>query len=156
MWMHTCLHASLCPHAFNGHERTCIHMHTYMCTYLEGCGAAELASAVLEPPAGTASDALQRLVAAPAFDRPPGAAQVAMRRPAAAPAWRCPAGAADAAIRRPAAALGLTVAEQAAKKPRTFASSLQELQELKALKDSGVIDDDEFNRLKALPMSEIG
>ena len=44
--------------------------------YLEGCGAAELASAVPEPPAGAAPDAIQRLAAAPAFDRPPGAAQV--------------------------------------------------------------------------------
>ena len=119
------------------------------------CGAAELASAVPEPPAGAAPDALQRLAAAPAFDRPPGAAQVAMRRPVAAPALRRPAGAADAALRRPAAALGLTVAEPAAKKPRTFASSVQELQELKALYGSSLIDDNEFNRLKALLMSEI-
>ena len=126
-----------------------------MCTYLEGCGAAELASAAPEPPAGTASDALQRLAAAPAFDRPPGAARVAMRRPAAAPTLRRPAGAADAALLRPAAALGLTVAEPAAKKPKTFASSVQELQELKALKDNGVIDDHEFNRLQALLRSEI-
>ena len=78
-----------------------------------------------------------------------------MRRPAAAPALRRPAGAADAALRRPDAALGLTVAEPAAKKPWTFASSVQELQELNALKDSGVIDDNEFNRLKAVLMSEI-
>ena len=49
-----------------------------------------------------------------------------------------------AALRRPAVALGLTVAEPAAQKPRTFDSSVQELQELKALKDSGVIDDNEF------------
>ena len=49
----------------------------------------------------------------------------------------------------------MTVAEPAANKPRTFASSVQELQELKALKDIGVIDDNEFNRLKALLMSEI-
>ena len=111
-------------------------------------------SAVPEPPAGAAPDAL-RLAAAPAFDRPPRAAQVAMRRPAEAPALRRPAGAADAAIRRPAAALGLTVAEQAAKKPRTFASSVQELQEVKALKDSGVVDGSELHRLKALLMSEI-
>ena len=51
-------------------------------------------------------------------------------------------------IRRIAASIGLTVAEPAAKKPRAFASSVQELQELKALKDSGVIDDNEFNRLR--------
>ena len=108
-----------------------------------------------ELPAGAAPDALQRLAAAPAFDRPPGAAQVAMRRPAVAPASRRPAGAADAALRRPVAAIGLLVAEPAAKKPRTFASSVQELQELKALKDSGVIDDNELNQLKALLMSEI-
>ena len=78
-----------------------------------------------------------------------------MRRPAAASALRRPAGAADAALRRPAAALGLTVAEPAAKKPRAFASSVQELQELKALKDLGVIDDNDFNRLKTLLMSDI-
>ena len=119
------------------------------------CGAAELASAVPEPPAGAAPDAIQRHAAAPAFDRPPGAAQVAMRRPAGAPALRRPAGAGHAAFRLPAAALGLTVAEPAAKKPWTFASSVQELQELNALKDSGVIDDNEFNRLQALLMSEI-
>ena len=60
-------------------------------------------------------------------------AQVAMRRPTSAPALRRPAGVEDAALRRPAAALGLRVAEPAAHKPRTFASSVQELQELKAL-----------------------
>ena len=81
-----------------------------------------------EPPAGAAPDAPQRLAAAPAFDRPPGAAQVAMRRPAAAAALRRPAGAADAALRRLAASIGLTVAEPAAKKPQTFASSVQEVQ----------------------------
>ena len=58
-------------------------------------------------------------------------------------------------MRRPSAALCLTVSEPAAKKPRTFATSVQELQELKALKDGGVIDDNEFDRLKRLLMSEI-
>ena len=78
-----------------------------------------------------------------------------MRRPAAAPALRRPAGAADAALRRPAAAIGLLVAEPAAKKPKTFASSVQDLQELEALKDSGVIDENAYKRLKALLMSAI-
>ena len=93
--------------------------------------------------------------AVPAFDCPEVPAAVAGRRPAAAPALRRPAGVANAAMRRPSAALGLTVSEPAAKKPRTFATSVQELQELKALKDGGVIDDNEFDRLKRLLMSEI-
>ena len=42
-------------------------------------------------------------------------------------------------MRRPSVALGLTASEPAAKKPGTFATSVQELQELKALKDGGVL-----------------
>ena len=45
--------------------------------------------------------------------------------------------------------------EPAPKRQRTFASSFGELRELHKMKDDGVIDGQEFERLKGLLMSEL-
>ena len=42
-----------------------------------------------------------------------------------------------------------------AKRARTFESAMEELKDLQALKDSGVIDVGEFSRLKEMLMAEL-
>ena len=49
----------------------------------------------------------------------------------------------------------LDATEPAPKRQRTFASSFGELRELHKMKDDGVIDGQEFERLKGLLMSEL-